>query len=164
MQSQNYIRTDCRSTSPPWWQAPIWDRDQFLFFPLLIIFRQLRVCWCGAPSLTIGRVCSFQLLLCHARAVFVWSGSREIHDHILLSKLLDCHELNAYPYEAEVQVKLWPTVCRPVYLYLSYLHFILNPQHFPLCLVFHLTFLQSTSPSFLLPPFPSSAPSCSQQL
>jgi hypothetical protein len=35
----------------------------------LIIFRQLRVCCCVGPSLTIGRVCSFQLLLDIAR---VW--------------------------------------------------------------------------------------------
>jgi hypothetical protein len=26
----------------------------------LVIFRQLRVCWCGAPSLTRGRVCNLQ--------------------------------------------------------------------------------------------------------
>jgi hypothetical protein len=44
--------------------------DQF-FFIFCIIFRQLRVCWCGAPSLTRGWVCSFQLVLGLASAVFL---------------------------------------------------------------------------------------------
>jgi hypothetical protein len=49
-----------QSASPLWFQAPIWDpRSIFLLFSL-IIFRQLRVCWCGAPSLTRGRVCNLQ--------------------------------------------------------------------------------------------------------
>jgi hypothetical protein len=30
------------------------------FYPSLITFRQLRICLCGAPSLTRSRVCSFQ--------------------------------------------------------------------------------------------------------
>jgi hypothetical protein len=37
--------------------------------------RQSRVCWCGAPSLTRGRVCSFQLSLSIASVVFLWSWS-----------------------------------------------------------------------------------------
>jgi hypothetical protein len=51
-QSQSYITIDS--------QAPI--RDPRPIFPLLslISFRQLRVCWCGAPSLTIGRICNLQ--------------------------------------------------------------------------------------------------------
>jgi hypothetical protein len=46
-------------------------------------FRQLRVCWCGAPSLTRSRVCSFQLFLGLASAVFLGSQSRRTHEHIL---------------------------------------------------------------------------------
>jgi hypothetical protein len=39
---------------------PSGTRDQFSPFSSLIIFRQLRVCWCGAPSLTRGLVCNLQ--------------------------------------------------------------------------------------------------------
>jgi hypothetical protein len=46
----------------------IWDRDQF-FFLLEIFFRQLRVCYFVAPSLTRGRICNLLLLLVLARAV-----------------------------------------------------------------------------------------------
>jgi hypothetical protein len=42
-----------------WFQAPIWDPPPIFPFLSLIIFRQLRVCWCGAPSLTGCQVCSF---------------------------------------------------------------------------------------------------------
>jgi hypothetical protein len=48
---------------------------------------QLRVCWCGAPSLTRGRVCRLQLLLALANAVIPGSESRWTHDHILLSQI-----------------------------------------------------------------------------
>jgi hypothetical protein len=54
----------------------------------LIIFRQLRVCWCGAPSLTRSRVCSFQFLLSIASAAFLWSESHGTREHILLSLFL----------------------------------------------------------------------------
>jgi hypothetical protein len=55
------------------------------FSPLSkIIFRQLWVCWSGAPSLTRGRVCSFQLLLGLVSAVFLGFESRGTHDRILL--------------------------------------------------------------------------------
>jgi hypothetical protein len=59
-------------------------------FPLLslIIFRRLRVCWCGAPSLTRSRVCIFQLLLGIASAAFLRYESHETHEHILLSLFL----------------------------------------------------------------------------
>jgi hypothetical protein len=62
-QSQNYITTDGQSASLSWRQSPIWDpRPNFLLLSL-IIFRQLHICWCGAPSLTRGRVCSLHLLM-----------------------------------------------------------------------------------------------------
>jgi hypothetical protein len=62
--------------------------DQFLFL-LEISFRQLRVCYFVAPSLTRGRVCNLlvQLLLGLARAVSLGSKSRRTHDHISLSHL-----------------------------------------------------------------------------
>jgi hypothetical protein len=62
--------------------------DQF-FFLLEISFKQLRVCYFVAPSLTRGRVCNLlvQLLLGLARAVTLRSQSRRTHDHILLSYL-----------------------------------------------------------------------------
>jgi hypothetical protein len=47
---------------------------------IFITVRQLRVCWCGALSLTRGRVCRLQLLLALARAVILGSecrGTRE---------------------------------------------------------------------------------------
>jgi hypothetical protein len=60
---------------------------------LLTIFRQLSVCWCKAPSLKRGRVCSLQLLLDLASAVFHGSESSETHDHIILSKRWDSQNL-----------------------------------------------------------------------
>jgi hypothetical protein len=69
-------------------RRPSGTRDQF-FFLFEISFRQLRVCYFVAPSLTRGRVCSLlvQLLLGLARAVTLVSKSRRTHDHILLSHL-----------------------------------------------------------------------------
>jgi hypothetical protein len=54
---------------------------------IFITVTQLRGCWCGALSLTRGRVCRFQLLLVLASAVILRSESREIRDHILLSRI-----------------------------------------------------------------------------
>jgi hypothetical protein len=54
---------------------------------IFITVRQLRVCWCGALSLTRGRVCSLQLLLVLASVVIFGSESRGTRDHILLSSL-----------------------------------------------------------------------------
>jgi hypothetical protein len=56
---------------------------------IFIIVRQLRVCWYGALSLTIGRVCRLQLLLTLASAVIFGSESCETRDHILLSQIRD---------------------------------------------------------------------------
>jgi hypothetical protein len=52
-----------------------------------LLVRQLRVCWCGAPSLTRERVCRLQLLLVLASAVILGSESRRTRDHILLSQI-----------------------------------------------------------------------------
>jgi hypothetical protein len=47
---------------------------------IFITVRQLRVCWFGAPSLTIGGVCPLQLLLALASAVILGSESRTVSD------------------------------------------------------------------------------------
>jgi hypothetical protein len=54
---------------------------------IFITVKRLRVCWCGALSLTRGRVCRLKLLLALARAVILGSVSRGTHDHILQSKI-----------------------------------------------------------------------------
>jgi hypothetical protein len=59
------------------------------YYQIFIIVWQLRVCWFGAPSLTRGRICRFQLLLALASAVIFWSESHRIHGHILLSQIRD---------------------------------------------------------------------------
>jgi hypothetical protein len=56
---------------------------------IFIIVRQLRVCSCGALSLTRERVCHLQLLLVLASAVILGSESRGTCDHILLSQIRD---------------------------------------------------------------------------
>jgi hypothetical protein len=84
-QSQSYIMTSSQSASLSWCQAPIWDPRPVV--PLLssIIFRQLRVCWCGAPSLTRSRVCTFQFLPGVTSSAVLRCESRGTHEHILLS-------------------------------------------------------------------------------
>jgi hypothetical protein len=62
-------------------------KNRFLF-----AVRQLRVCLCGAPSLTIGRVCRLQLLLVLASTVILGSESRA-NDDILLSQFRDSPNL-----------------------------------------------------------------------
>jgi hypothetical protein len=66
---------------------PSGTRNQF-YFLLEIFFRQLRVCYFLAPTLTRGRVCNLLLLLFPASAVPLGSESRGTQDHILLSQFL----------------------------------------------------------------------------
>jgi hypothetical protein len=56
---------------------------------IFITVRHLRVCWCGALSLTRGRVCCLQTLLVLASAIIFESESRETCDHIVLSQIRD---------------------------------------------------------------------------
>jgi hypothetical protein len=63
------------------------------FFLSLIIFRQLRIWWWGAPSLTRSLVCSFQFLLGIASADFLRSECYGTHEHILLPPFLDSSNL-----------------------------------------------------------------------
>jgi hypothetical protein len=62
-------------------------------YQIFVTVKQLRVCSCRAPSLTRGRVCRLQLLLVLASAVILGSKSRGTHDHILLSQVRDCPNL-----------------------------------------------------------------------
>jgi hypothetical protein len=57
--------------------------------PIFISLRQLRSCFCGAPSLTRGRVCLLYMLLVLASAGFLGSESLETRGHILLSQTWD---------------------------------------------------------------------------
>jgi hypothetical protein len=66
-------------------QAPSGAQDQIFF-----TFRQLRVCCCGAPSLTRGRICYVQLVLVLASAVILRSESRGTHNHVLLLRFGTC--------------------------------------------------------------------------
>jgi hypothetical protein len=76
-QRQSYIATDGSSISESWCRSPSGAHDQ-----IFIIVWQLQSCFCGAPSLTRGRVCLLYMLLVFARAVKVNSLSR-ILLHIL---------------------------------------------------------------------------------
>jgi hypothetical protein len=87
-QSQSYITTDGQSASLYWNEARVWGLR-----PDFITVRQLRVCWCGALSLTRGRVCRLKLLLVLASAVILGSESCGIHHHILLSQISDSPNL-----------------------------------------------------------------------
>jgi hypothetical protein len=56
---------------------------------IFITVRHLRICWCGALSLTRWLVCRLQFLLALARAVILGSQSHGTRDHILLSQIWD---------------------------------------------------------------------------
>jgi hypothetical protein len=56
---------------------------------IFIIVRQLRVCWCGALSLTRERVCRLRFLLVLASAVTLGPQSLGTRDHILQSQIRD---------------------------------------------------------------------------
>jgi hypothetical protein len=65
-------------------KCPSGAYDKF-FVPV----RQLQVCWCGALSLTRGRVCCLHLQLAVTSAVILRSESCGTCDHILLSQIWD---------------------------------------------------------------------------
>jgi hypothetical protein len=56
---------------------------------IFITVRHLRVCLCGALSLTTGQVCRLQLLLVLASPVILGSESRGTREHILRSQIRD---------------------------------------------------------------------------
>jgi hypothetical protein len=59
------------------------------YVQIFVTVRQLRVCWCGALSLTRWRVCRLQLLLAFASAVILGYEFRGTRDYILLSQIRD---------------------------------------------------------------------------
>jgi hypothetical protein len=87
-----------------WKKAPIWGlRLEF------ITVKHLRVCPCGALSLTRGRVCRLQELLVLASAVILGSESRGTCDHILLSQIRDSLFFASYDsqgYGGDIRLRL----------------------------------------------------------
>jgi hypothetical protein len=83
-QIQSHVTTDGQSVSLSWCQTPSGAQDQ-----IFITVTKLRICWCGAPSLTPERVCRLQLLLALASADILGSESRRTHDNILLPQIRD---------------------------------------------------------------------------
>jgi hypothetical protein len=76
---------------------------------IFIIIGQLRVPWCGASSLTRGRVCSLQLLLGLARVAFLGSEYRRTHNHIFLTQIWDFEVRSPYLYTPKNSVaQLYP--------------------------------------------------------
>jgi hypothetical protein len=55
----------------------------------LLLFDSYGFAFCGAPSLTRGRVCLLYMVLALASAVFLGSESLGTRDHILLSQIWD---------------------------------------------------------------------------
>jgi hypothetical protein len=80
--------TESQSASPSWCQALSGTNDHF-FFLLEIFFRQFRVCYFVAPSLTRGRVCNllYNCFWALPEQSLLGSKSRRTHGHILLSHL-----------------------------------------------------------------------------
>jgi hypothetical protein len=63
---------------------------------IFITVAQLRVWWCGAPTLTRGRVCRLELLLALSRTVILGSEFHGTHDHISLSQIRDSPNLECH--------------------------------------------------------------------
>jgi hypothetical protein len=77
-----------------------------------IYLLDLQVCWCVAPSLTRGRVCSFHLLLGIASAVFLGSEFHGTHEHILLSLFLRLSQPGGCrPVRIKVMLRLTVSQC-----------------------------------------------------
>jgi hypothetical protein len=92
--SQSHIATDGQSVNKPWRRAASGANDQ-----IFITVWHLQSCFCGAPSLTRGRVCLLYMLLAFASAVFLGSESTGTRNHILLSQIWDfpfCRLLQLY--------------------------------------------------------------------
>jgi hypothetical protein len=81
---QSHIATDGLSVSKSWCRAPSEAHNQ-----IFITVWQLQPCFCGALSLTGGRVCLLYILLALAIAVYLVSEFLGTRDHILLSHIRD---------------------------------------------------------------------------
>jgi hypothetical protein len=86
-QSSRVLCYDRRSVG----QSVLMSSTHLGFMTRFLLVRQLWVCWCGALSLTRGRVCRLQLRRVLASAVIFGSDSRGTRDHILLSQIWDFH-------------------------------------------------------------------------
>jgi hypothetical protein len=88
-QGQSHIATDgqsvSQSVSQSWCRAPSGTHDQTFSYYYLTV----TVLFCGAPSLTRGRVSLLYMLLGLPNAVFLWSESLGTRAHILLSQIWD---------------------------------------------------------------------------
>jgi hypothetical protein len=77
---------------------------------IFITVRQLRFCWCGAPSLTRGRVCHLQLLLVLVSAIILESESRGIHKHNSSVSHSRFHQVPVLMYPRKRVAQLYPQV------------------------------------------------------
>jgi hypothetical protein len=91
--SPSHIATDGQSVSKSWCRAPSGAHDH-----IFITVWHLRPCFCGAPSLTRGRVCLLYMLLTLASAFLLGSESLGTPDHILLSQIWDFPFPAIYPF------------------------------------------------------------------
>jgi hypothetical protein len=66
-----------QSVSKSWCRVPFGDHDQ-----IFITVCHLRSCFCGAPSLTRGRICLLYMLLALTSAVFLGSESLGTRDRL----------------------------------------------------------------------------------
>jgi hypothetical protein len=105
------LSQDCGSHATLFWLRRLsrsfgqssWDQRPIFFLFFLLIFRTLRIYWCGAFSLMRDRNCSLQFLLVLASAVFLGSEFHVTDDHILLSQFRD------FPFfEGQVPVLVLP--------------------------------------------------------
>jgi hypothetical protein len=80
--------------------------DQF-FFLLEIFFRQLRVCYSVAPSLTRGRVCNLLLLLVLASAIPLGSAVSEERSSLFFVSLLSVSVSTYVHYLCLTRPSLW---------------------------------------------------------
>jgi hypothetical protein len=81
-------------------------------YQIFVSLWRLRVSWCGAPSLTRGRVCILleQLLLGFARAVTLGSKPHRTHDNILRSMQCNVefgYQLSICPGAKETHEEPW---------------------------------------------------------
>jgi hypothetical protein len=80
---------------------------------IFITLRQLWVCWCGAPSLTRGRVCRLQMRVALASAVIIGSQSRGTHDDILLPQIRDSPQPGGLGPSIYIPQEYWGPVIPP---------------------------------------------------
>jgi hypothetical protein len=89
---------------------------------IFITVRYMRVCWCGALSLTKGRICRLQFLLALVSAVILGFESPGIHGHILLSQIRDFFFVASYDSQGYGGV-----ICKlPTFIKLYIADFLLN--------------------------------------